>query len=165
MCGRSLLRVGPGSGYGRHVLTLATFLTAAALSIPATVVDGPCRDLPDFTAGCYLASENTIWVEDLEHNEIILWHERGHAFDVQRLDDGERHAFSCLPGVRDPLDNEMRCGDPWSPLDLVEVFADAYANCARGAVPNSYRFLLGHDYTPTKRQHLNVCRFINRAAD
>jgi hypothetical protein len=147
------------------VLTLATFLTAAALSIPVTVHDGPCPDRPDFSAGCYAAATNTIWVEDLVHNGSVFWHERGHAFDAQRMDAGERAAFSCLHALRLDYGDPPRCHKPWAEDDLVEVFADAYANCAMAALPGSDRFSNGADYWPTKRQHLAVCRFINRAAD
>lgn len=146
------------------MLTLATFLTAAALSIPVTVHDGQCPGREDQAAGCYIATENTIWVKDLASDRMILWHERGHAFDAQRLDAGERAAFSCLKGVEAPLP-PSRCRASWGEDDLMEVFADAYANCAKAALPGTYRFLDSSDYTPTKRQHRAVCRFINRAAD
>lgn len=142
---------------------LTALLAAAAMTLPITVHEDPCPGLdPKFYDGCYLADTDEVYVLD-RSDPWAFWHEVGHAFDEHRLDDGERRAFSCLPAVRYEYD-PGRCGN-WDGA-VAEVFADAYGNCAMGAAnPRSDYFMNGHDYTPTRRQHLNACRFINRAAD
>lgn len=156
--------VAPGR-YSRPV-GIAPLLTVAALSLSVHAInDGPCPGVPATVAdGCYVEATEAIWVDGLPHNRLIVWHELGHAFDAQRMDDGERHAFSCLKGVHARDGDPSRCGAEWTG-DLAEVFADAYGSCAIGAMPGANRFLDGDDYLPTAREHRQVCRFINRAVD
>lgn len=140
---------------------------ARALVIPAvavTIHHGTCPDDAQST-GCYYASSNEIWVED-PGDQVTYWHEMGHAFDAQRLDDGERHRFSCLPAARpDILSDPDPCGARWDE-SVIEIFADAYANCRLQFRFRSDEFMFGNGYEPsTLRRHRNACRFIARAAD
>jgi hypothetical protein len=151
--------------YGRIVLALA--LTAAALSIPAVPVNlhiGKCPDIA-LSNECYYAHTNDLWLED-PADRVSYWHGMGHAFDTQRLDDGERHRFSCLPAAKPPVEGDPDlCGARWDE-HVAEVFADAYANCRLRFRAGSVRFLYGNGYEPTTaRRHRNACRLIARAAD
>lgn len=105
-----------------------------------------CPGAPE-TDGCYRSDVNQIWLRR-RAGAFMLAHELGHAFDAQRLDDGERHRFARLVDALDA---------PWLPsgdydlnLDYAgEDFADTYAECWLG-----YR-----------RANRKLCRFIRRAAD
>jgi hypothetical protein len=146
---------------------LARNAEASASAIPAVPVNfhvGICPD-DSLSTGCYYAHSNDLWIED-PTDRVTFSHEMGHAFDAQRLDDGERHRFSCLPAAQPPVEGDPDlCGARWDE-NVAEVFADAYANCRLRFRAGSVRFLYGNGYEPsTTRRHRNACRFIARAAD
>jgi hypothetical protein len=146
---------------------LARNAEASAPVIPAVPVNlhiGACPDIP-LSSECYYAHTNDLWLEDSE-DRVSYWHGMGHAFDTQRLDDGERHRFSCLPAARPAIETDPdACGARWDE-QAIEIFADAYANCRLRFRFGSVRFLYGNGYEPsTARRHRNACRFIARAAD
>jgi hypothetical protein len=92
---------------------------------------------------------------------MVLYHELGHVFDLQVLSRSARRVFRRILRVR----------HGWfrGSVAPAELFADAYASCARfgrwhsgGSLANPTRSVYG--YRPTLRQHRAVCALIARAA-
>ena len=88
-------------------------------------------------------------------DRFTYWHELGHAFDYQEMDDGDRAAFMRL--IRHP--------GPWrSPPDSAhEQFAEAYALCALRVRPRWGRIRGGAGYEPRPAVHHRVCTLIRGA--
>lgn len=144
---------------------IASSLAALALAWPsipapaATVVRAPCPD--SAAVACTARASATIYVS-AGADAFAVEHERGHLFDAQRLDDGERAKLERLLGLP---------GRPWRSgtgleglLSPSERFADAYAACRLGLDPNG-RWRTAYDYQPSRRTFMRTCATIARAAD
>ena len=98
------------------------------------------RGVQQKAAGCF---EKESFSAYHDGDRFTIYHELGHAFDHQRMDQGERNRFARL--------HYFPRGTKW--LDYSddspgETFADIYAAC-----------LMGY------KEFRNTCRFITRAAD
>lgn len=139
---------------------------AARSGIPtprATVIDAPCPYTDDEISGVACAYSDTATIY-APHDEgaFILEHELGHIFDVQYLDDGERHALVRALGLTaGPWDRGSGLdGGNTSPI---EWFADAYAACRLRLDPR-HKWETAYDYQPSAKRHRKVCGIIRRAS-
>lgn len=131
---------------------------AAGIIAPtATIVREPCPD-PDAPSECVIGS--TIYYP-ANASRFALEHGRGHVFDHEYLDDGERHKLARLMGASGPWRVEGATGLAGLHAPS-ERFADAYAACRLGLDPET-RWESGYDYQPTRRQLRRVCGTISRA--
>jgi hypothetical protein len=160
-------------------MTGATESAAARVPLPPrfpTVIHAPC---PDTATPCYMpgiaptlagewecqdALAGCISLPSLSHR-FAKWHELGHAFDHQILDDRDRVRLSRLLGTGRV---------PWL-TGPNELFADAYATCAiRGDDIRIKRAKNGrvvgtvesgsYGFQPTPIQHRRICQAIRFTA-
>lgn len=146
------------------MLSVAALLATLAIpTVPVNMHYGQCPATAD-AGGCYYSETNDLWLTD-PTDRVTYWHEMGHAYAAQRMDEGERRAFACLPAMGPPVWGDRNpCGKPWM-SGANESFADAYANCQMHRVPSRRTFIYGHEYLPTTDgRHFNACRFIVRAS-
>lgn len=142
-----------------NLTVLAALLVAspasAAVRVPLpnplpAVSDAPCPGL-DGEVACFSRATFTVYLTQFytPHTDA---HEFGHAFDQQRLDDGERSRYRSLAGLPqqgpwfDPNPND---DDATVHAYPGERFADDYADCRLG-------------YPKRDRR---ICRFLWRARD
>jgi hypothetical protein len=145
------------------ISAVLALLAALAIAVPAPAIrQEPC---PDGGGTCYQAAVDTVYLDpalDPGIRSEVRWHELGHAADHAFLDDGERHAFSCLPAVR-------HCDQRWEADHVDEVFAEAYWTCKKRLGPHDIGFQVSVDathpgYNPrSNNRHAGACRFLARA--
>lgn len=105
------------------------------------------------TVGCYYEhgldglSPPVIYY-DPSSGRFTLAHEKGHAYDAESLDDGERQRIEDVIGW--PI---------WRP----EAFADLYAGCSLGLPPH-YEPRPYPDGVAPRRLNA-ICRLVQRAGD
>jgi hypothetical protein len=117
-----------------------------------------CPGHPSLAACVFSLRPRTLFLKPGRREpKRLLYHELGHVFDLRVLNRRERGVFKRIIEIR-------RRGWFRGGLPPAEWFADGYASCAvrqrlrRRARPTPY------GYTPTRRQHIRVCRLIARAA-
>ncbi len=105
---------------------LVALILAFVPVAPATIVRGACPEYLPERVSCYIPETYTIYLAD--PSTQTLWHERGHAYDHQRLTERDRRTLRPLLGFRRSL--------PWFNPDSAhfdspgEMFADYYSQCA-----------------------------------
>lgn len=155
------------------LLALALPATSVAVDQPplppqATVTYSSC---PDGLAGaCSDVAAATIYL-DGDYSRFALEHERGHLFDAQLLDVGERNAIMRVMGLIGPWEQgtALSCRERRCPS---EIFADAYATCRMGwtAKPTRFRggyrlvWTVGYGWQPGPKRQRRTCAIITRAA-
>jgi hypothetical protein len=126
------------------------------------LVRGACPGAPQFVACVQTWRPRRIYMSrSARPARMVLYHELGHVFDLQVLSRSARRDFRRILHLR----------RAWfrGSVPPAELFADAYARCARfgrrhsgGRLANPTRSVYG--YNPTLRQHRAVCVLIARAA-
>lgn len=112
------------------------------------------RDLP-ISIDTYLSGETFREVRQ------VFYHELGHHFDYEVMQDWARARFEQLVGDYRPWVPAINEAQPNAPR---EKFAEAWMRCAYSTTikraPQSYGYL----YRPTPKIHAKVCRLIERVA-
>jgi len=121
-----------------------------------------CPARPRYSGCVYTRRPRRVYVSPSAKNpRAVVYHELGHSFDVLVMRTRHRRAFKRAVGLRRP---------GWftgSGVSASEVFAEAYALCARFGVRRPAAARLGYTgsvyrYRPSRRQHRSVCRLIVR---
>lgn len=134
------------------VLAVAAPVSAAAAGVPLpaqmpVVILAPC---PYEGGSSCIWLGGPIYLDPEWADRFTLFHELGHVFDYQHMDDRERAAFLRLTGDRRPWRSPRN-----SPH---EKFAESYATCALHRRPAG-----GYGYSPPLRVHRRVCALIRGA--
>lgn len=138
---------------------------AALMGIPAptaVVVHAPCPT-PEATGACASRQEQVIYAP-ANVDRFALEHERGHLFDAQYLDGGERLALR--RAMRLPLSRPWQSGTGLTAAGLgspSERFADLYAACRLRMDPDGL-WESAYDYQPTRREFKRACGVVRRAS-
>jgi hypothetical protein len=151
-------------GRAMHGKVVRWIRAARAPLVPGRVqlVIGPCPGAPRLVACVQTRHPRRIYMgRSARPARMVLYHELGHVFDLRVLSRSARRRFRRIMHLR----------RAWfqGPVPPAELFADAYARCARfgrvhsgGRLANPTRSVYG--YHPTLRQHRAVCTLIARAA-
>jgi hypothetical protein len=148
--------------HGRY----ASWLRAARIPLAPgrlQLVIGSCPGHPQLEACVISRNPRRVYITRRARlPRMVLYHELGHVYDMLVLHGAERSEFRRLLHIG-------HRGWFRGSVPPAELFADAYARCARygpnhsgGRFANPTRSVYG--YRPTLRQHRAVCRLIARAA-
>ena len=145
---------------------LAAIATAAMLAgisgTNATVIRESCP-APSATGICAYADQRVIYAP-ANASRFAIEHERGHIYDHDFLDDGERNALKRATGF--PITREWRLGTGMTHeafLSPSERFADLYAACRLRMDPET-RWESAYDYQPSRRAFRRACGVVRRAS-
>ena len=117
-----------------------------------------CPARPRFVACVYSRRPSRIYIRPgLRNMRWALYHELGHVFDFQVLNNRERRRFRQIMGIRE---NRWFGGR----RRAAELFSEGYASCARFGPKRAPRRRSVYGYAPTARQHRATCRLLRRAA-
>lgn len=119
------------------------------LQIRFAQCDGP-------TDGCF-DGVDTIWVAPTvrtDHRRYVFLHELGHWFDANALNDHDRTVFMRIA---------RSSGTAWTG-DVEEVFADAFASCARWRTLADDHTGDSTLFTPGPRTYTHVCAWMRVVA-
>ena len=126
------------------------------------LISASCPGQPRFAGCVFTRRPRTLWIRPGARNEkSVIYHERGHAFDLTLLRHRDRRAFKRALGID-------RAG--WFNGDVApsELFAEAYALCGRFGMRRPPTSELGwtrsvYGYRPSRTQHRTVCGLVARA--
>jgi len=125
------------------------------------LVRAACPARPQFSGCVYTRRPRRVYVSPGARNpRAVAYHEMGHSFDLVVMRTRHRRAFKRTMGLR-------RSGWYQGAISPSEMFAEAYALCARFGVARPAAKKLGYTgsvygYRPSRRQHRVVCRLILR---
>ena len=121
-----------------------------------------CPGRPRFSGCVYVRRPRRIYVAPAARNpRAVAYHEMGHSFDVLVMRARDRRAFKRLAGLH------RRGWYTGSPVAPSELFAEAYALCARFGPRRPAASRLGYTrstygYRPSRRRHRAACLMITR---
>ncbi len=122
----------------------------------------PCPARPQYSGCVYTHRPRRVYINPSARNpRAVVYHELGHSFDLVMLRTRHRRALKRVMGLRRP---------GWfhgGRVSASELFAEAYALCARFGVRRPSAARLGYTgsvygYRPSRRRHRSVCRLIVR---
>jgi hypothetical protein len=129
------------------------------------VVDGTvavhleaCPPRPELDGCVLFGSPRRIYLRpDSRWSRITLYHELGHMFDLELMDEADRRRFASLLG---------QPGQGWwdGEEPPAERFAEAYALCSRYRRLRAMPSWTGYGYGLSPRHHRRLCRRIRAAA-
>jgi hypothetical protein len=126
------------------------------------VILAACPGYEQTTVACNFATKNSpIYIDPSDMGDVpMLYREFGGRFDTLAMYPWARRHFMAILRYHGPWYNDESIGE-------VEVFEDAYADCAMGLEPR-HTDIVGSPwvdtlgYEPSVRQHKRVCGLITR---